>query len=84
MALLKYGKYIALTAQAAHMSHVNSDDLYRQELMSAENAPYKVSCMFTPTSLRSQQVAIITAGELLGIHTSHSIVTSKLVNTSNL
>ena len=38
----------------------------------AENAPYKVSSMFTPTSLRSQQVAIITAGGLLGIHTSHS------------
>ena len=38
----------------------------------AENAPYKVSSMFAPTSLRSQQVAIITAGGLLGIHTSHS------------
>ena len=38
----------------------------------AENAPYKVSNMFAPTSLRSQQVAIITAGELLGTHTSHS------------
>ena len=37
----------------------------------AENMPYKVSSMFTP-SLRSQQVAIITAGGLLGIHTSHS------------
>ena len=37
-----------------------------------ENAPYKVSSMFAPTSLRSQQVAIITAGGLLGIHTSHS------------
>ena len=45
----------------------------------AENAPYKVSSMFAPTSLRSQQVAIITAGGLFGIHTSHSI---KLVNTS--
>ena len=38
----------------------------------AENAPYMVSSMFAPTSLRSQQVAIITAGGLLGIHTSHS------------
>ena len=38
----------------------------------AENVPYKVSSMFTLTSLRSQQVAIITAGRLLGIHTSHS------------
>ena len=38
----------------------------------AENAPYKVSSMFAPTSLRSQQVAIITAGGLLGTHTSHS------------
>ena len=38
----------------------------------AENAPCKVSGMFAPTSLRSQQVAIITAGGLLGIHTSHS------------
>ena len=38
----------------------------------AENLPYKVSCMLTPTSLRSQQVAIITAGGLLGTHTSHS------------
>ena len=38
----------------------------------AENAPYKVSSMFTPTSLRSQQVAIITAGGLFGIHSSHS------------
>ena len=38
----------------------------------AENAPYKVSSMFAATSLRSQQVAIITAGGLLGTHTSHS------------
>ena len=38
----------------------------------AENAPCKVSSMFVPTSLRSQQVAIITAGGLLEIHTSHS------------
>ena len=38
----------------------------------AENAPYKVSSKFAPTSLRSQQVAIITAGGLLGTHTSHS------------
>ena len=38
----------------------------------AQNAPYKVRCMFAPTSLRSQQVAIITAGGLLGIHTSYS------------
>ena len=38
----------------------------------AENAPYKVSSMFAPTSLRRQQVAIITAGGLLGIHISHS------------
>ena len=38
----------------------------------AENAPYKVSSMFAPTSLRSQQVTIITAGRLLRIHTSHS------------
>jgi len=28
--------------------------------------------MFAPTALRTQQVAIITAGRLLGIHTSHS------------
>ena len=28
--------------------------------------------MFAPTSLRIQQVAIITAGGLLGIHSSHS------------
>ena len=42
--------------------------LYRK----VENAPYKVSSMFAPTSLRSQGVAIITAGGLLGIHTSHS------------
>ena len=34
-----------------------------------QNATYKVSCMFTPTSLRKQLVAIITAG---GIHTGHS------------
>ena len=32
----------------------------------AENVPYKASSMFTPTSLRSQQVAIIAAGGLLG------------------
>ena len=43
----------------------------------AENAPYKVSSMFAPTLLRSQQVAIITAGRL-------AVVTSKLINTSNL
>ena len=42
--------------------------------------PYKVSCMFAPASLRSQQVAIITAGGLLAIHTSHSIN----LKTSNL
>ena len=46
----------------------------------AENAPYKVSSMFAPTSLRSQQVAIITAGGLLGTHAS-TVVTSKLINT---
>ena len=49
----------------------------------AENAPYKVSSMFTPTSLRSQQVAIITAGgswESILV----TVVTSKLVNMSNL
>ena len=38
----------------------------------AENVPYKVSSMFAPTLLRSQQVAIITAGRLLRTHTSHS------------
>ena len=37
-----------------------------------QNVPYKVSCIFAPTSLESQQVAIITAGGLLGIHSSHS------------
>ena len=50
----------------------------------AENAPYKVSSMFAPTSLRSQQVAIITAGGLLGTHTIVTVVTSNLINTSNL
>ena len=49
----------------------------------AENAPYKVSSMFTPTLLRSQQVAIITAGRLLG-SILVTVVISKLVNTSNL
>ena len=34
--------------------------------------PYMVSCMFAPTLLRSQQVAIITPGGLLGVHISHS------------
>ena len=49
----------------------------------AENAPYKVNSMFTPTSLRSQQVAIITAG---GVWESVLVIAviSKLVNTSNL
>ena len=49
----------------------------------AENAPYKVSNMFAPTSLRSQQVAIITAGgswEPILV----TVVTSKLINTSSL
>ena len=43
----------------------------------AENAPYKVSSMFTPTSLRSQQ-----AGSSESILVT--VVTSKFVNTSNL
>ena len=49
----------------------------------AENVPYKVSSMFAPTSLRSQQVAIIQqAGSWESILVT--VVTSKLVNTSNL
>ena len=48
----------------------------------AENVPYKVSSMFSPTLLRSQQVAIITAGgswEAILV----TVLTSKFVNTSN-
>ena len=43
------------------------------------NATYKVSFMFAPTSLRSQQLAIITAGGLLGILILVTVVTSKLM-----
>ena len=41
-------------------------------ILTPPKPPYKVSCMFAPTLLRSQQVAIITPGGLLGVHTSHS------------
>ena len=49
----------------------------------AENAPYKLSSMFAPTSLRSQQLAIIQqAGSWEPILVT--VVTSKLINKSSL
>ena len=36
------------------------------EFSATKNTPYEVSCMFAPTSLRNQQVAIFSSRQALG------------------